>query len=211
MQYQKISLGDFPRREQFLYFHGMANPYVGVTAEADIAPLLARCKASGVRVSLAIVYVMGRAANRVPALRQRILDGQPVQFDVCETSHTVLRADGSYGYCRLNPMQPLEVFLPEAERLHGLAKQQASLDDGDDALGLLFLSAIPWVHYTALTQPTPVPADSNPRISWGQFREGLDGCRMPVTLLANHALVDGLHIGQFYAALNDEIAAFSAR
>ena len=66
MQYQKIALGDVPRREQFLYFHGMANPYAGVTAEADIAPLLARCKASGVRVSLAIVYVMAGRQTASP-------------------------------------------------------------------------------------------------------------------------------------------------
>ena len=32
---------------------------------------------------------------------------------------------------------------------------------------------------------------------------------MPVSILANHALVDGCHLGQFYAALNERMKRFS--
>ena len=31
---------------------------------------------------------------------------------------------------------------------------------------------------------------------------------MPVTLLVNHALVDGVHMGQFFAALEGEMDRF---
>ena len=63
--------------------------------------------------------------------------------------------------------------------------------------------------YTALTQPVPHPADSNPRITWGKYQEEGRRAPLPVTLLANHALVDGLHISQFFDGLNRELAAFA--
>ena len=34
---------------------------------------------------------------------------------------------------------------------------------------LLFISTTPWLTYTALVQPVPIPADSNPRITWGKY------------------------------------------
>ena len=209
MEYRPISFCDTPREAQFAYFRDMANPYVGLTAEVDVRALLDACHARRQSFSLALIYCLGRAANAVPALRQRIVDGQPVEYTACDTSHTVLRADGGYGYCRLNPMQPFADFLPEAQRRHALAKQSGGLDDGEDAAGLLFLSAIPWVHYTALTQPTPFPADSNPRITWGKYEARGAAVSLPVTLLANHALVDGAQLGQFYAALGAELAQLS--
>ncbi len=203
-----IDLDRFPRRSHFLYFSQMANPYVGVTAEVDITDFLSFCHSQGYPFSLSFLYCVGRAANGVPQLRQRILSGSPVEYAFCETSHTVLRENGTYGYCRLNPMVPFDRFLPEAQKRQQLAREAGDLDDGEDALSLLFLSSLPWVRYSALVQPTPVPADSNPRITWGKY-EGREGrTSLPVTLLAHHGLVDGVHIGAFYAALEAQLQAF---
>ena len=96
-------------------------------------------------------------------------------------------------------------FLPEARRLQEAAREHGTLDDGEEPLDLLFLSSIPWLHYTALTQPTPIPADSNPRITWGKYATEGGKTTLPVTLLVNHALADGLHIAQFFAALREAL------
>ena len=82
------------------------------------------------------------------------------------------------------------------------------MDDGEDGISLLFVSSAPWLHYTALRQPVPTPADSNPRITWGQYTTVNGRIQIPVTLLANHALVDGIHINAFYTALQDELGQF---
>lgn len=48
-----------------------------------------------------------------------------------------------------------------------------------------------------------------PRITWGRYRETESGrIMMPVSILAHHALVDGEHIAQFYANLEQEIKKF---
>ena len=188
----------------------MANPYVGVTVKVDVGALLHACRAAETPFSLSVIYCMGRAANAVPQLRQRIFRDEILEYPRCDTSHTVLRPDETYGYCRLNCMQPFAEFLPEARARHAAAQRGENLEADADETDLLFLSALPWLHYTALTQPVPHPADSNPRITWGKYQEEGRRAPLPVTLLANHALVDGIHIAHFFTHREAEMARLAA-
>ena len=95
-------------------------------------------------------------------------------------------------------MWPFAEFLPAAKRRQAEAIANGGIDDGEEALGLLFLSSIPWLHYTAITQPTPVPADSNPRITFGKFFACDGRVLLPVNLTVNHALADGIHMAKFF-------------
>ena len=208
MRYQILDWERYPRRAHFEYFDAMADPYAGVTAQVDITRFLAACREGGWPFFLSFLYCAGRTANRVPQLRQRILDGRPVEFDACETSHTVMREDGTYSYCRLDCMRPFEEYLPAAQARQKEAAEHGSLDDGEDALGLLFISTLPWIAYRSIRQPVPQPADSNPRITGGRYETAEGRTSMPVTLLVNHALVDGAHMGRFFSELEKEMEAF---
>ena len=205
MGYRIIDLTQDPRQGQFAYFRTLANPYVGVTVEVDVTDLLAWTRETGHKFFLPFLYAVVRAANDVPELRRRIRGEQVVEYDECPSSHTAALPDGAYCYCTLRADRPLAEFLPYAAAEQARAKAAPSMDDGEAAESLLFLSCVPCFSYTALTQPTPTPADSNPRITWGRYyrREGRD--RVPVTLLVNHALVDGIHIARFYEALDREV------
>lgn len=209
MDYRAIDWESYPRKAHFAYFSAMADPYAGVTAPVDVTGFLAACRERREPFFLSFLWCAGRAANAVPQLRQRIVDGRPVEFSSCDTSHTVLRADGTYCYCRLDCTRPFGEFLPQAVGRQEEAKAGGDLDDGEDALSLLFVSTLPWVGYTALRQPAPAPADSNPRITWGRYDEAGGRIAMPVTLLVNHALVDGAHMGRFYQALERELEGFA--
>ena len=46
------------------------------------------------------------------------------------------------------------------------------------------------------------PADSVPRVTWGRWQEEGDRTILHLSLELNHRLLDGVHVGQFYAALN---------
>lgn len=211
MNYHVIDLSNDPRREHFALFSSMQNPYVGVTMQVDITAFLQSCCEKAVPFYLSFFYCATRAANAVPELRRRILNGQVIEYDWCIPSGTVLRQDGSYSYCVQDCTLPFEEYLPKAIEAHQYAKEYANLDDGEDALNLIFISCLPWLHYTSFTQPTPVPADSNLRLTWGKYAEENGKTTLPFTLLANHALVDGLHIARFFQALDEELAAFTKK
>ena len=94
---------------------------------------------------------------------------------------------------------------PYAAAEQARVKEAPSLEDGEDGESLFFVSCVPWLSYTALTQPTPTPADSNPRITWGRWHRQEGRILLPMTLLANHALVDGIHIARFYQNLAEQL------
>ncbi len=209
MKYRRLNLDAYPRRAHFDYFRTLADPYVGVTVDVDVTELAALCHEMGRSFYLVFLRAAVLAANRVPELRQRILDGGIVEYERCESSHIELLENGAYCYCALthDPEQSLEDYLAYAEAARIACKSHPSIDEAEDALGQYFISTVPWLHYTSLHQPTAGGDESNPRITWGKYAPDFRGRRMmPVTLLAHHALVDGLQIAQFYDYLNEEIS-----
>lgn len=205
MSWRLVDMERDPRREQFAYFLDFADPYLGVTAEVDVTGVLAWTERTGSSFFLTILYAAARAANAVPELRRRLRGREVVEYDRCPTSHTVALPDGSYCYCRLDADRPLAEFLSYAAEEQARAAASPSLAAGADGESLLFVSCLPWLRYTALIQPTPRPADSNPRITWGRYG-GRDGRTvLPVTLLVHHALADGRHLARFYEELEREL------
>lgn len=208
MDYKYLDMETYKRKNHFEYFNSLSYPYVGLTVNVDITDLLKTIKAKRLPFFLSICYCVSRAANRVPEFRQRILNNQIIEYDDCLTSHTVALSDGTYCYCDLDSNRSFEDYICYAVYEQEKSKQKNSIDENaDDTLGKIFISTIPWVSYTALINPTPVPADSNPRITWGKYFVQNEKVLLPVSVLCHHALVDGLHISKFYDFLNEEIAA----
>ena len=208
MDYKYLNMETYKRKNHFEYFNSLAFPYVGLTVNVDITDLLKTIKAKKLPFFLSICYCVSKAANRVPEFRQRILNNQIVEYDYCLTSHTVALNDGTYCYCDLDSNRSFEDYIRCAVNEQEKAKQRNSInEEADDILDKIFISTIPWVSYTALINPTPVPADSNPRITWGKYFIENEKVLLPVSVLCHHALVDGLHISKFYDFLNKEMAA----
>ena len=128
------------------------------------------------------------------------------RYDRCLSSHTVALPDGTYCYCTLDCAQPLGAFLPAAQAETARVKAAPSLDDGADPDELFFVSSLPWLTFSAISLPTPTPADSNPRITFGKFTQEGDRVLLPVNLTANHALVDGLHLAAFFDGMAQRAA-----
>lgn len=199
-----IDLETYPRRSHFDYFRHLAYPYVGMTANVDVTNLLAKAREMGGSTFLACLWAAAQAANSVPELRQRIVGDQIVEFDHCDTAHTVAMPDKTFCNCRTNSRLPLPAFLTagkaaqkEAMSHHGFVSTQ------EDETDLIFVSCVPWVAFTQVIQPAPIPADCNPRIVFGKYIQEGGRVKMPVGIQCNHALVDGRHIGEFYQAFEE--------
>lgn len=204
-RYTEIDMDTYPRREHFKYFMGYGYPYVGTTATVDITRLMEKVKADGKPFFLSFLYEVTRAANAVPEFRQRIRGQQIIEFDCCASSHTVAKADGTFSYCRLEHGKPYEEFLLYAQEIHDRSALDGDLEAGQPEEDLYFISSIPWVNFTSLTQPVPFPADSNPRITWGKYEKKDGRVLIPVSVLCHHALIDGIHLGHFYEVLQKNV------
>ena len=202
-----IDLETYPRRSHYEFFKAMAYPYVGLTANVDVTNILAAVKKHGGSAFLGYLWVAANAANSVPEFRQRIVDDKIVEFDHCDTAHTVALPDGTFCNCATDCRRSFEEFLAYgAERQEEAKKRHGFVQPGDDETKLMFVSCVPWVSFTQVIQPTPYPADCNPRIVFGKFFKDGEKTMMPLSVQCNHALVDGRHLGAFYQAF-DRLAA----
>ncbi|UWD50455.1 CatA-like O-acetyltransferase [Clostridioides difficile] len=206
MNLQYLDMNQYKRKSHFDYFRSLSYPYVGVTVNVDITKFIAQIKKKKLPFFLSFCYCIAKSANCVPEFRQRIMDNKIAEYEVCKTSHTVSLEDGTYCYCTLDCSMQFQDYLPYAIQAQENAKTAKNTEDhADDQNELIFISTLPWFSYTALINPVPTPADSNPRITWGRYFEQDSKILIPVSVLCNHALVDGLHISQFYHFLNKKI------
>lgn len=208
MNVRIVNPDDDPRKKHFAYFSKLAYPYVGLTVNVDITAFLCQVRARQWPFFLAFCYCVSEAANGVAEFRRRISNHQIIEYEHCKTSHTVALEDGTYCYCNLDSGgRSINDYLPYATEEQEKARRQRSIEeDEQEALGYFFVSTIPWVSYTSIIQPVPIPADSNPRITWGKYFEQDGKTLLPLSVLCHHALVDGRHIAKFYELLEAELA-----
>ncbi len=219
MSFREIDMRADPRSDHFAHFRAMEDPFVTMTVPVRLTDWLPRVKAAGYPFFLSFQYAVVRAANRVPALRRRIRGEGAVEYDFCNPSYTVALPDGTYRYCNVRADLPFERYLRESKRLQEEAVRGAGLTEEGDVQSYFFVSCAPWVHYSALQTPRPGADFSIPCFTWGKYavekRPALEDGRLvereeitlPLTLMVNHALVDGRHIGQFFAFLEEELPA----
>ncbi len=194
-----IDLADYPRRDHFNLYLGMAYPYAGVTVEVDVTDLLALCKTKKISFYLMVLHAVALAADEVPEFRRRIDNGGIVEYEECPTSHIELKPDGTYAYCALRHHMPLKEFLKKAEIARSAVRECGSIEEEAEVQSMYFVSTVPWLHYTQLIQPVACGEDANPRFSWGKYQPNDKGRMvMPMSVLVHHGLADGVHIARFY-------------
>lgn len=209
MKAHLIDLRQYPRRAHFDYFRTLAYPYVGTTVDVDVTEIVQYCRTRKRSFYLAFMHAAALAADGVDAFRQRIRDGGIVEYEQCPTSHVELLEDGTYSYCTLHHPMDLEQYFSLAEKAREDCISNGITED-EDVESMYFISSLPWLHYSALIQPVAGGDESNPRLTWGAYTVNESGrAVMPVSVLAHHALVDGIHIARFYQNLEKEIRKFA--
>lgn len=207
MNYRKIDMDKYPRKKHFEFFKSMEYPHVGATIEIDVTDLVSFCKENKYSFYLTFMHVVALAADKVKEFRQRILNGEIIEYDHCYTSHTEALEDETYCFCNLRHNLNFKEYMKYALEERALSIQRRTIEeDPNDVLNYYFISTVPWFSYTDLIQPTNGYSDSNPRFTWGKYKKDYNNrLQLPLTILAHHALIDGIHIGKFINQLEIEI------
>lgn len=198
----QINLENWSRSEHFSVFSAWDYPHFNMCANVDLTAFYPFTKQAGISFTIAVMYVITRAANAIPEFRTRIRDGNVVQHEIVHPSTTILTKSGLFTFCPVKYSQEFSVFAAKAAEKIASVKNNPALENepGDD---WLYMTAIPWVTFTSFMHPINFPVDSIPRFAWGKFFWEADLIRMPLSVQAHHALMDGLHMGQFYAKVQE--------
>lgn len=200
-------MATWPRRRHFDLFRSFDHPHFSMTVNVDVTELLAFVKREGHSLTVAMAYLIARGANAVPEFRLRIRGDQVVEHEVVEPSFSFLVDEDRFGFCSVPYTATFPAFAAiAAERITELRARADPFDDQarDD---VLYMSPIPWVTFTAFNHPMQLhPADSVPRFAWGKFFRDGDALKMPLNVQGHHAVMDGIHMGRFYAKVEEDLA-----
>jgi chloramphenicol O-acetyltransferase type A len=196
---RQINIETWPRREHFKVFRGLGYPHFGLSANVDVTTFRPFLKHREISVTVAIVYVLTRAANSIPEFRYRIRGEKVVEHEVCHPSTTILTGEDLFSFCTFRFSEDFASFAAEATKRIAHVKAHLTMYDDTDLDELLYMTGIPWVSFTGFTHPINLdPVDSVPRFAWGKFFKEGDSLKMPLGVQAHHALIDGIHVGRFY-------------
>lgn len=196
-----IDMNTWPRAGLFKLFRGYDKPQYALTSRIDVSHLLAR-KADGISSYRACLWAIGVGIHAVPELCMRFRGDTVVRHDAISLSMTVSRPNGSFGYGYVPHHADFAAYdADSAKRIAAVAAGENLGANNGEADDVAYASCLPWLDYTAFNNALSGPDDCIPRVSWGKFVDHGTKTDMAMTLEVHHALVDGAHIGAYFAAV----------
>ena len=201
---RKIDMQTWSRREHFEFFNTFNHPHFNLCANVDLTNFYPVIKAHGFSISVAIIYVISRAANAIPEFRYRMRDGEIIEHETVSPSVTILIANDLFSFCAIEYCPDFPEFARRAIEVMAAVKSNPTLKDPPGRDDLLFMTALPWVSFTSFTHPMRLhPCDSVPRFAWGKYFTQAGALLMPLSVQGHHALMDGVHLGKFYMEVQE--------
>jgi len=193
----KLDINSWARKEHFNFFKNFDEPIYGVCVRIDCTIAYKAAKERGVSFYLYTLYKAMLAAQMIESFRYRIEGGDVIIYDHIHAASTVPRSNGTFGFSYIfyNPSFDdfIEAAKKEVERV-----QSSTILDKASRWDLIRFSSLPWIDFTSISHARMFSfEDSAPSISFGKMTEA-DGKRtMPMSVHVHHALVDGIHVGQY--------------
>lgn len=197
---RRLDLESWPRRRHFEFFKDYQQPFFNLCAEVDVSRLHVASRAEGgPSFFLASLYLSLRAANEIEPFRYRIRGDTVVVHEPIHGGSTVLRRDQTFGFAYFDYRPAFAAFAARAaDVLEAAGAMSGRLEPRPERDDLIHYSVIPWVRFTSFAHARRLPvADSIPKIVFGRHVQEAGARRMPVSVEVHHALMDGLHVGQF--------------
>ncbi|UUW09987.1 chloramphenicol acetyltransferase [Flavobacterium plurextorum] len=203
-----LDLENWNRKEHFAHFKQMEEPFFGVTVEIDCTKAYQTAKELNVSFFIYYLHKTLVAVNSVENFKYRIADDKIYINDHIDASATIGREDGTFGFSLIEFNPDFNLFkenaLAEIERIQNTTGLFTRSFDDDN---LIHFSAIPWINFTSISHARSYTfPDSCPKISFGKMITSETGKRtISMSVHVHHALMDGLHVGQFIDRFEEEI------
>ncbi|MGB3717680.1 MAG: chloramphenicol acetyltransferase [Candidatus Promineifilaceae bacterium] len=201
---RQIDLQTWSRREHFKTFGKYDHPHFNICANVDLTRFYPIVRRRGISFTATIVYILTRTANSIPEFRYRIRGQGVIEHETVHPSFTVLLDGDVFSFCSVNYTEDFPLFAERVSERIAYVREHPIVTDEPGKDDQLFMSAMPWVSFTSVMHPLHMnPPDSVPRIAWGKFfEEGLI-LKMPLSVQAHHALLDGIHLGKYYSLVQE--------
>lgn len=195
---QKLNLETWNRKEHFLFFKQMEEPFFGITTTIDCTIAYQKSKELGVTFFTYYLHKTLTAVNAIEPFKYRIINDDVYIFDEIDVSATVFRDDKTFGFSYMNYVENIHEFAKivalEIERIQNTDGLFTRLFPEN----LIHFSALPWINFDSFSHARSFSfADSCPKISFGKMMDENGKKTMSMSVHVHHGLMDGYHVGEF--------------
>lgn len=199
-----IDMETWKRKDHYYHFKQMDYPHFNICGNVDITKFYKHIKDNDIHFFASVLYATTKTANDVKEFKYRIREDRVIEHETVSPSFTVMTDSEVFSFCVSNYTENFMEFknntLKEIEKV----KNNICIEDEPGRDDLLFITSIPWVSFTSFVHPIQMnPVESIPRISWGKYFEEGGKIKLPLSVQVHHALVDGLHVGQYFNNLQE--------
>lgn len=199
-----IDIESWERKNHYNYFKGLDYPHFNICGNLDITRFYGFIKENGRPFFITFLFMAVKAANGVREFRLRIREDKVVEHEAVSPSFTVMSSGAVFSFCTAEFADNYEEFFANASAEMEKNKAVVRVEDEPGRDDLLYITSIPWISFTGITHPVHMsPVDSVPRISWGKYFEENGRLKLPLSVQAHHALVDGSHTGLYFNTLQE--------
>ena len=193
-RFRKIDLDTWPRKHLFEFYRKFDAPCFNIAAKVKAEPVYAFAKAHGESFFLLCLYAILRAANSVPQVRQRIENGEVVEYEQIAAMTPIMTEAEMFHqiWCEYAP--DFTTFRQTVEPLVQKAKSDAPMPLENHAQDFICASCLPWLHFDSISQAHLDFHQSAPILAWGKLEDG----KIPVSVKFNHCFMDGLYVSRFF-------------
>lgn len=201
-----LDIENWPRKEHFLFFKQMEEPFFGITVEIDCTKAYEKAKELEVSFFSYYLHKTLVAINSFESFRYRISGDEIFVYDQINASATISREDHTFGFSLIEYDADFSIFTKnvatEIARIQ-TTKGIFTRTFNDD--NVIHFSALPWINFTSFSHARSYTfPDSCPKISFGKMMIDDNGKRtMSMSIHVHHGLMDGFHVGQFVACFQE--------
>lgn len=193
-----IDMTTWKHREHFEVFSSFDEPLFGVVVRLECSIARNIAKQKGYPFSLYYLYLSLKAVNEIEEFRYRIENGTVVCYDSIGAGPTIFRDNETYGVGYYPYSEDIELFMQQAQAENERVKAEEGLKFPRTEQNIIHYSTVPWINFTAVNHARKFDAyPSVPKITFGKITREGDKMWLPVDIHANHALMDGFHVGKF--------------
>jgi len=207
MSYTKLDLSQWSRKNQFEFFKKYDNPFFNICSCLDVTELYKLCQQTKVSFSTALLFAAIDSANKIKEFRYRLKDDGVVDYDSIYAGSTILNDDETFNFCYFEYNSDFKAFHKNALlQIENNKTNSIEFDGRNHELNIIHFSTIPWISFTSFSNPRNYKTnDSIPKIVFGKYYETEGRKYLPISVEVHHALMDGLHLGQYLEKLQNAL------
>ncbi len=205
--YKEIDVEKWNRRLTYEFFSGYEDPFFNMTANLDVTELYKFTKKYGLSYALTSLFYSQKTVNEIREFRIRLFDEKLVEFEKIEATQTILQPDETFSFCYFPMTADVFEFNETGRKNVEKYKKLNTFDVENDRVDLIYYSVIPWISFTSFKHATRFDKTQTvPRIVFGKMFDDSDKKKMPVSVEANHTIMDGFHVGKYFNNLQEKFA-----